>query len=304
MRLDAELVQLDMPGRGRSAGGVSGVKIPSQVARIAHSTGWLPIGVGDGCEPALDPAIEQVVVAALVVRLVRLARDAAISHRKGGMTPPPVAAAVGHVAIQAKIVPARANSRHAAGASGMPCRRSAGAHLRCTQQREAVTSEAALCKGEGLVRHARSPFRRESAAPACAPAWRYGAPAGKMQASIEFALHRPAARRAARIVPLIATAYSPMLSTPLRLKSSMMKSAKAASSRNPRPTSVSNAQTRSVSSPTATLTRDRRDREIARQIGHGRHRGERDDLHRAVAGAQPQGADGEMLDGAGDSRPR
>ena len=58
-------------------------------------------GVGHRLEPAFDAAVERVVVAALVVGLMRLARDALLRKGEIGEATLPVAAAVGHVEVGA-----------------------------------------------------------------------------------------------------------------------------------------------------------------------------------------------------------
>ncbi len=59
-------------------------------------------------EPALDAAIQRVVVAALVVRLsAACARCCRADDRERAETPTAVAAAVGHVGVDAQVVPAR-----------------------------------------------------------------------------------------------------------------------------------------------------------------------------------------------------
>src|ERR1700747_3728943 len=61
--------------------------------------------LGDRFEPALDAAVEGVVIAALVMRLMRLSDD---PGRCGAKHPEPaaaVASAIGHVGIDAEIAP-------------------------------------------------------------------------------------------------------------------------------------------------------------------------------------------------------
>jgi hypothetical protein len=58
-------------------------------------------------EPSLDSAVQRVVVEALVVRLVRLARDGALRWRgERRVTPAPVPPAVGHVGVELEAIPA------------------------------------------------------------------------------------------------------------------------------------------------------------------------------------------------------
>src|SRR5690348_6275638 len=61
--------------------------------------------IGDRFEPALEAAIERVVVPALVVRLVRLAGNPRRGGAKYAEPPAPVASAVSHVGIDAEVVP-------------------------------------------------------------------------------------------------------------------------------------------------------------------------------------------------------
>jgi hypothetical protein len=58
-------------------------------------------------EPALDVALQRVVLEALVVRLVRFAPDAAVGiGGERGMPAPPVAAAGGEIGVRRQVVPA------------------------------------------------------------------------------------------------------------------------------------------------------------------------------------------------------
>ena len=71
-RLDAELVHLDMPGL---RAGSAGRTVPRQkCSTVRHGRAGADRRQ-DRLEPPLDPAIQRVVVAALVMRLVRLASD-------------------------------------------------------------------------------------------------------------------------------------------------------------------------------------------------------------------------------------
>ena len=68
--------------------------------------------VGDRLEPALDAAVQMVVVERLVVRLVRSAHDRALaSGQPHAEAPAPVAAAIGHVGVDVEIVPALGEGR-------------------------------------------------------------------------------------------------------------------------------------------------------------------------------------------------
>jgi len=73
----------------------------------------------DRLEPALDAAVQRVVVAALIVRLGGLARHAVGADGKHRVAALTVAAAVGHVGVRAQIVPARGECRPAGQAAGL-----------------------------------------------------------------------------------------------------------------------------------------------------------------------------------------
>src|SRR5712692_8457194 len=60
----------------------------------------------DRLEPALDAAIELVVVAALVMRLMRLAQDPRRACAEAGEAAAAIAPALGNVGVDAEIVPA------------------------------------------------------------------------------------------------------------------------------------------------------------------------------------------------------
>src|SRR4030088_1961623 len=61
---------------------------------------------GNRLEPALDAAIQRVVVAALVMRLMRLAGDLGPAGAERGKAAAAIAPAIGHEGIDAEIVPA------------------------------------------------------------------------------------------------------------------------------------------------------------------------------------------------------
>ena len=62
--------------------------------------------VGDRLEPAFEAAVQRVVVAALVMRLMRLTDDLRAGGAKRGKAAAAVAPAIGHVGIDAEIAPA------------------------------------------------------------------------------------------------------------------------------------------------------------------------------------------------------
>jgi hypothetical protein len=103
-RLDAELVNLDMPARRL------GREPAEQGAAIfedgAHR-GAVADRLGHRLEPALDSAVQLVVVERLVVRLVRAAHDRALlAGAIDGEAAAAVTAAIGHVGVDLEIVPA------------------------------------------------------------------------------------------------------------------------------------------------------------------------------------------------------
>src|SRR5258707_11055380 len=105
-RLDAELMDLDVPGLG--ADRRRGQTVEERVAgyKDRAQRGMRAARLRDRVEPALDPAIDRVVVAALVVRLVRLPEHpfgAGAKTRKAAAAGTP---AIGHVGIDPQIVPA------------------------------------------------------------------------------------------------------------------------------------------------------------------------------------------------------
>jgi hypothetical protein len=82
-------------------------------------------------ESTLDSAIERVVVPALIVRLVRLADDTFGRNGEGRETSAAIAPAVGHICVEAELVPLAAKEGHSASAGGVrnPRNSSAGAKL-------------------------------------------------------------------------------------------------------------------------------------------------------------------------------
>ena len=53
----------------------------------------------DRVEPAIDAAVERVVVLRLEMRLVRLTRNRAVLRPVSGMAPAAIAASIGHVGV-------------------------------------------------------------------------------------------------------------------------------------------------------------------------------------------------------------
>ena len=96
---------------------------------------------GDRREPARDPTVERVVVAALVVRLMRLALDARGRSREGREAPAPVATAVGHERVEAEVIPTRGERPPIA----QPSAFQRGMHFRSPYKGEAVTAD---CVGD------------------------------------------------------------------------------------------------------------------------------------------------------------
>jgi hypothetical protein len=59
-----------------------------------------------GFEPTLHVTVQGIIVAALEMGLVGLADEFTLLATEGSMTPPPIAAAIGHIEVRAKIIPA------------------------------------------------------------------------------------------------------------------------------------------------------------------------------------------------------
>src|SRR6266436_4943544 len=100
----------------------------------------------DRVEPALDPAIDWVVVAALVVRLVRLPEHPLGAGAKTRKAAAAVAPAIGHVGIDPEIVPASRKT--------IPIRETGffqdRAHLRLAHERKALTGDGLGDGGEPI----------------------------------------------------------------------------------------------------------------------------------------------------------
>lgn len=109
----------------------------------------------DGEEPPLDAAVQRVVVAALVVRLVRLApeRDgrarARLEAREAAL---PVAAAVCHERVDAEVLPRRGEGRPPALLELEDLAHAGRAH-----EREALRSEGRAQIGEVVSGHGGRP---------------------------------------------------------------------------------------------------------------------------------------------------
>src|SRR5579859_3373646 len=104
--LDAELMDLDMPGGGPSLARRQAVEQCEAAIQDRPHGGVSGDILADRLEPAREATIERVVIAALVVRLMGLARNACRRKREGRMPAPAIAAAVGHVGIEPEVVPA------------------------------------------------------------------------------------------------------------------------------------------------------------------------------------------------------
>src|SRR5260370_42570385 len=96
--------------------------------------------LADRLEPAFDAAIERVVVAALVMRLMRLAGDLGTAGAERGKAAAAIAPAIGHEGIDAEIVPAAGERIPIA----QPGRLQYAAHLRCMRIGEAAAGDG-LC---------------------------------------------------------------------------------------------------------------------------------------------------------------
>ena len=82
---------------------------PAQDRRHRLARGDL---IDDRLEPSLDTAEQLVVFLALIVRLMRLALDAAARvDRKYGVPPPPIPAVTGEIRIDLEVIPAGGERR-------------------------------------------------------------------------------------------------------------------------------------------------------------------------------------------------
>ena len=143
-RLDAELVDLDMPGGGpQRRRGQPVEQARGRCARIARSAGWPADRVGHRLEPALDAAVQRVVVAALVMRLVRLAHDPRRRWRGSGEAAAAVAPAIGHEHVDAEIVPARGKRPPVAQPGRLQQRRISGARTKAKPSRATAAASGA-----------------------------------------------------------------------------------------------------------------------------------------------------------------
>src|SRR6266702_2024728 len=95
-------------------------------------------------EPALDPAIDRVVVAALVMRLVRLPDNPLGTGAKTGEAAAAVAPAIGHVAVDPEIVPAQRKAMPIGEPGGFEHR----AHLRLAHDGKSLMGDGLGDRGE------------------------------------------------------------------------------------------------------------------------------------------------------------
>ena len=104
LRFDAELMDLGVPALG------IGGELAEEGAAVFEDgaqRGALADLVGDRLEPALDAAVQRVVIEPLVMRLVRPAHDRALAFRGiDGEAAAAVAPAVAHVGVDVEVVPA------------------------------------------------------------------------------------------------------------------------------------------------------------------------------------------------------
>src|SRR5260221_10091249 len=104
-RIDAELVTLDMPGRGAGCQAVK--QRAAEAENGPHARQIANLGQYR-LEPALDAAMERVVIEGLVMRPMRLSYDRAIRcGRVDGMASLTISALVGHVRVELQVVPTR-----------------------------------------------------------------------------------------------------------------------------------------------------------------------------------------------------
>jgi len=105
--LDPELVQFHVPSLGPVRRRRQCVKhLPADIEKTQGNR-MGGDGLGHRSEPTFDSPIERVVVPALIVRLVRFANNAIGRNGEGREATAAVAAAVGHVCVDAEVVPAR-----------------------------------------------------------------------------------------------------------------------------------------------------------------------------------------------------
>ncbi len=217
-RLDAELVHLDVPGGHRRQ------PVEQVVAEADDGRNAAPrLSSSIGVEPARDAAVQRVVVAALVVRLVRLALDPVGRGAEGGVAALPVAAAIGHVGVQPEIVPARANAPSPA----RPCAPSAARISGASHEHEPGVSQClfhrqAACSFSRVAAPCRVKRRRVV---------RQHPVAGEraldrqlvelhLDPPVQLARHRPAAAGSVLMRARITQAVSMNLSTPITSRSS------------------------------------------------------------------------------------
>src|SRR5258706_13013237 len=101
---------------------------------------------GNRLEPALDAAIQRVVVAALVVRLMRLAGDLGPAGAERGKATAAIAPAIGHEGIDTEIVPAARERIPIAQPRWLPHI----AHLRRARKGETVAGDGLFGLGEPI----------------------------------------------------------------------------------------------------------------------------------------------------------
>ena len=273
----------------------------------------------DRREPALDAAVQRVVVAALVMRLVRLARR---SPRAAARAEHREAAASGsgrHPPCRCPAPDRPSLPRTRANPSSAPARQQRRAHLVGVHEREPRLADRLSQRLE--IAHAPAPSRRFQAtvrgraAPAglragvgCASAAVRGGrqrdgdaahrvvePDAKLlepllHAAVEFALHGPPAGigadhladdRRLRAVHLV---HAPELQIAQHLAGEIRLGAHAGDDL---------LQHRRHAVGVFVVIDGDADRRVAQaavHVGHRGHRAERDDVHRSVAGAQPDGA--------------
>ena len=104
---DPELVQLHVPSLGPVRRRRQCVKHLAADIEKTQGDRMDCDGLAHRSEPTFDSAVEWVVVPALIVRLVRLADDAFGGNGEGHEAAAAIATAVGHVCVEAEIVPAR-----------------------------------------------------------------------------------------------------------------------------------------------------------------------------------------------------
>src|SRR5215472_8301321 len=146
-RLDAKLVDFDMPRLGTQLCRRHPVEQGMARAQNRGERRVSRYGIGHRLEPALDAAVERVVIAALIMRLARLADDPAGAGAENAKPAAAVAPAISHIGVDAQIVPAGGKAFPVAqpGFVQYPL------HLRSSDKGDAAISDRTRDRGQQLV---------------------------------------------------------------------------------------------------------------------------------------------------------